>query len=549
MTVTSGEKSARDRFVSLAFCWGEILFEITDRYEILFAGGITEVLFGCPPESLVGRNFLDLMGIQAQQVTRAVLSHARHHNGRIQDLYVSVERFDRRTQICQIAGYYAGPEAGSPVGRYFLSLKLMPNAQLERTMSYADGFCDADSFCDMANEALARRRDAKLSLISIPDLQNLFGEMSRGEQRNIRLAISSFLHAQALDQEEAGTMGLGKYALVHADATNIDALRDELAALLASITEKDKVDVRTATVTGQDDVDPEDLAKGIVFAINQFKESAGHNLTLSSLNANFSELAEEAVKTVSLFRNVVAHSNFSIVFQPIVSLKNGSVHHYEVLSRFQGKFGESPYRYICFAEETGLISSFDFAVMLKTVDWVEKNIKNAKKPVIRMAVNMSGQSLLDPGYRQRVDELLGRKPWIKDYLIFELTESARVEDLQTADLYIQHLRGKGVPVCLDDFGAGAASFNYLSAMAVDVVKLDGAAVANTIGTARGRAFMKAMGSFCRELKVETIGEMIDSKEKMVFLQSCDIDFGQGYLFGKGELTPQDIAKQIAPLFG
>jgi len=543
--VSSGQQSARDRFVSLAFCWGEILFEITDRFEILFAGGVTEVLFGCQPESLTGKNFLDLLGVQARQVARTVLSHARHSNGRIQDLYVSVERFDHRGQICQIAGYYAEPEAGSPVGRYFLSLKLMPNAHLERTMSYADGFCDADSFCDMANEAMARRRDAKLSLISIPDLQNLFGEMSRGEQRNIRLAISSFLHAQALSQEEAGTMGLGKYALVHADATNIDALRDELAALLASITERDTVDVRTATITGQEDVDPEDLAKGIVFAINQFKETAGHNLTLSSLNANFSDLAEEAVKTVSMFRNVVTHSNFSIVFQPIVSLKDGSVHHYEVLSRFQGKFGESPYRYICFAEETGLISSFDFAVMLKTVDWLEKHAKGTS---IRMAVNMSGQSLLDDGYRQRVDELLGRKPWLKDFLIFELTESARVEDLQTADIYIQHLRSKGVPICLDDFGAGAASFNYLSAMAVDVVKLDGAAVANTIGTVRGRAFMKAMGSFCRELKVETIGEMVDSKEKMAFLQSCDIDFGQGYLFGKGELAPQNVAQDIAPLF-
>ncbi len=263
----------------------------------------------------------------------------------------------------------------------------MPNAHLERTMSHADGFCDADSFCDMANEAMARRRDAKLSLISIPDLQNLFGEMGRGEQRNIRLAISSFLHALALDQKEAETVGLGKYALVHSDATDIDNLRDELASLLSSITAHDNIDVRTATISGQEDVDPEDLAKGIVYAINQFKESEGQSLTLSLLNANFAELAEEAVKTVSLFRNVVAHSNFSIVFQPIVSLKDGALHHYEVLSHFQGKFGESPYRYICFAEKTGLISSFDFAVRQKTVDWLERN---GKIEGIRMAVNMSG---------------------------------------------------------------------------------------------------------------------------------------------------------------
>ena len=134
----------------------------------------------------------------------------------------------------------------------------MPNAHLKRTMSYANGFCDADSFCDMAAEAMAWRRDTKLSLISITDLQNLFGEMGRGEQRNIRLAISSFLHAQALDQKEAGTVGLGKYALVHSDATDIDNLRDELASLLSSITAHDNIDVCTATISGQEDIDPED---------------------------------------------------------------------------------------------------------------------------------------------------------------------------------------------------------------------------------------------------------------------------------------------------
>lgn len=539
------EKLARDRFVSLSFCWGEILFEISDSFHILFAGGLTEALFDAPPETLAGRNFLDLAGGPARTVVRTVLDRARDTGGRIQDLYISLERTGGRSQICQLAGYYAAPDAEHREGRFFLALKLMPNAHLEQALGYSDGFRDADSFCDMANEALARRRDAKLSLISIPDLQSLFGEMGRGEQRNIRLAISSFLHAHALNQEETGTMGLGKYALVHSETMDIEALREELAGLLAAITRQNEVDVRTATISGQDDVAADDLAKGIVFAINQFKESAGQGLTLSSLNANFAGLAEEAVKTVTLFRSVVEHSNFAIVFQPIVSLKDGTVHHYEVLSRFQGKFGESPYRYICFAEETGLISSFDFAVMLKTVDWLEAH---AQKNKLRMAVNMSGQSLLDPGYRARVDDLLKAKPWLKDRLIFELTESSRVEDLQSADLYIQHLRGKGVPICLDDFGAGAASFNYLSAMAVDVVKLDGVAVENTIGTTRGRAFMKAMGSFCRELKVETIGEMVDSKEKMAFLQGCGIDFGQGYLFGKGETTPQDIAAQIAPLF-
>lgn len=537
--MTQLSSAQRERFVSLAFCWGDILVELDCRFEIVFAGGLTEVLFGKTPGDLLSINLLDLVSGSTLTILRTTLNRARL-GGRIQDLYVALPRKDGPDQVCQIAGYYT---EGAP-GRFFLAIKLMPNAHFDQAVGYTDGFADADSFCDMANEALARRRDAKLSLISIPDLQTLFVEMGRGEQRSVRLAISSFLHAHALEHEDTGTMGLGKYALVHEDKLDIETLRTELAGLLATITRQDAVDVRAATIAGQEEVDPGDLAKGIVFAINQFKESAGSGLTLSALNANFSEFAEEAVKTVSLFRDTVEHSNFSVVFQPIVSLRDETIHHYEVLSRFNGRFGESPYRYICFAEETGLISSFDFAVIQKTVKWLETH---GCRKTYRMAVNMSGQSLLNPIYRQRIDDLLVEKPWVKERLMIELTESARVEDLQAADLYIQHLRGRGVPVCLDDFGAGAASFNYLGAMAVDVVKIDGAAIENTIGTLRGRAFMKAMGSFCSALNVQTVGEMIDSPEKAEFLRDCGIDFAQGYLYGKGEPIPSEIVAPVSML--
>lgn len=527
-----------ERFLSLAFCWGEILLELDDDFRIVFAGGLTEALFGKAPAELGGRDFLAQVGPTTRTLLRTALTRARL-GGRIQDLYVTLPRHDRHEQICQVAGYHSSDDRGE--SRFFLAVKLMPNAYFDQAVGYADGFADAESFCDMANEALSRRSDAKLTLISIPDLQSLFGELSRGEQRSIRLAISSYLSAHTLDHESAGTMGLGKYGLIHGENVDVNAIRDELAGLLATIARGQAVDVRAATIDGQEQVDPDDLAKGIVFAINQFKESAAEGLTLSALNANFAGFAEEAVKTVTLFRDTVGRSNFSIVFQPIVSLADGTIHHYEVLSRFNGRFGESPYRYICFAEETGLIADFDFTVIQKTVAWLERNGRNSDH---RFAVNMSGQSLVNPAYRQRVDELLQQKPWLKDRLMVELTESSRVEDLHAADLYIQHLRGRGVPVCLDDFGAGAASFNYLGAMAVDVVKLDGATIDNTIGSLRGRAFMKAMGSFCRALGVQTIGEMIDTPEKVAFLRECDIDFAQGFLFGKGETDPIDTVFEV-----
>ena len=75
-------------------------------------------------------------------------------------------------------------------------------------------------------------------------------------------------------------------------------------------------------------------------------------------------------------------------------------------------------------------------------------------------------------------------------LMFEITESSEIKDLDKVDGYIQELRGKGYPVCLDDFGAGAASFQYLHKLQVDGVKIDGAYVRNVLTSTRDATMVK-----------------------------------------------------------
>ena len=97
---------------------------------------------------------------------------------------------------------------------------------------------------------------------------------------------------------------------------------------------------------------------------------------------------------------------------------------------------------------------------------------------VSLAVNISGMSVDNAEYAKQLHALLDADSWLKHFMLFEITESARVADLKKANAFVQGLRGKGFHVCLDDFGAGAASFQYLSVLEVDVVKLDGSAVKN-----------------------------------------------------------------------
>src|SRR5262249_23086266 len=198
------------------------------------------------------------------------------------------------------------------------------------------------------------------------------------------------------------------------------------------------------------------------------------------------------------------------------------------------------YKYITFAEETGLINEFDIAMARKCVEWLRKN----RSDRVSIAVNISGMSVDNADYARQLHELLDADSWLNKFLVFEITESARVADLKKANTFVQALRNKGFHVCLDDFGAGAASFQYLSVLEVDVVKLDGSAVKNAMSAPKGRAFLKALTTLCKTMEVETIAEMVDSKEGLEFVRDCGVEYVQGFLFGKPDADPWSFIKKL-----
>ena len=148
------------------------------------------------------------------------------------------------------------------------------------------------------------------------------------------------------------------------------------------------------------------------------------------------------------------------------------------------------------------------------------------------AVNISGRSLSSPEFVRSLVELLGEFDEERKSILFEVTESAKLENLEEANRIIQALRKAGHIVCLDDFGAGVSAFQYLSALHVDLVKIDGSYVVDAISNKRSRALLKAMAGMCRDLGITTVAEMIEEEEVAVLVRDCGIDYGQGYLYGK-----------------
>ena len=521
--------SDRERFIAFSFCWAEAIIELDADRHITFAGGILPILTGKDPKSLKGVDVLDIIAEEDRPLAEQMLDTIARA-GRFDNIHLRFKGANGNSQPLVSSGY-RNPELEN---RYFLAFHIVGGLTADRSMKREgkEGLYDADSFGKMASKMLADGVDGadKMTLVELDGLAEASEDMDEAQRENLMGAVGSVLKMSSINGDAAAKLGEGKYGVVHGDGLDVDAMKSRISSLISNIApEAEGISVGSATIeTDGEGLTEEALTKGVIHAMNEFSKSQG-GVSLEALSGNMDDLVKDAMETAETFNRVVKKSDFRMAMHPIVGIEDGVIHHYEALARFQGKHGESPYKYITFAEETGLIGAFDLSVIDKVMAWIDENKDD--EYFASVAVNISGNSIVDKRYIDGLQERLKSNPWTQGKLIFELTESSRVEDLETANAFIQNLRGLGYPVCLDDFGAGAASFQYLSAIDVDVVKIDGPVVKNAEAIERGRAFLTALASFCRELGVETIAEMVDTTETVSFCHDCGIDFIQGFLFG------------------
>ncbi len=408
------------------------------------------------------------------------------------------------------------------------------------------GLYEGVSFPELAAKRIKRLQaggeKVKMSMVSMGGIANLQSRLDEDTGRSLMNTVSACLRAHSADGDTVARIDKDRYGLVHSAGLDLKVFEKELESVTRQVDPAGKgVSVESATISvGDNGIGEEDMAKSLLFVVNRIRESKGGEFAIKSLSSNLPALMSQAIESVEAFKTVIAKAAFNLAFQPIVDVHKGDIHHFEALVRFgpSTNGNSSPFRQITFAEEVGLIDQFDLEVVKKAIGWLSKWPRNTAR--YRLAVNVSGHSVGSDFYVSSLHSLLRENPWVQDKLLFEITESSRMTDLDQANDFIQGLRKVGYTVCLDDFGAGAASFQYLSALDVDVVKLDGSAIRNTFGGAKGRAFLSSLAALCQSLGVETIAEMVEKQDVLAYVRRCGIDYAQGYLFGEPSRNIKDF---------
>ncbi len=227
-------------------------------------------------------------------------------------------------------------------------------------------------------------------------------------------------------------------------------------------------------------------------------------------------------------RHAIAHDRFTLQFQPVVRLADDQVMHYEVLLRMIAEDGGliPPGAFINTAERFGLIEDIDLWVLERVI------ALQAERGACTLAVNVSGRHFGSTRVLEHITSAIRRHGADPRNLIFEITETAAVGNLDQAREFIEALHDIGARVALDDFGVGYASFQYLKHLPVDMVKIDGSFVRHLDRDPFDFRFIRAINDLARGLHMRTVAEFVESEQVRLLLKEMGVDMGQGYHLGR-----------------
>lgn len=290
-----------------------------------------------------------------------------------------------------------------------------------------------------------------------------------------------------------------------------------------------------------------DLLAAADLAMYQAKETGRGTWHLYSSEDQARERVHKLVYWKEKIEYANIHDRYLLYLQPIQTLHDGIIHHYEVLLRMQDEDGtiHTPGAFIRAAEHTGLIHKIDHLVLHKAIALAAK-INQAENRHIGLSINLSAHAFNDSELLPTIKQALAINQIDPGLLMFEITETAALDNLPGTRNLLHDLKQLGCGFVLDDFGVGFSSFYYLRELPVDAVKIDGSFIRNLASNPDDQILVSALCSVAKGFGKKITAEFVENKEVLAILNKLGVDFAQGYYVGTPtpaeKLFPDNKAK-------
>jgi EAL domain-containing protein (putative c-di-GMP-specific phosphodiesterase class I) len=503
------------RLLALAFTCADLLFEVNFEGDLVFATGATKTLTQRPEGDLIGYSAAKLFrpADAAQFMT-----------------FVKALRSGQRlgpTMLALATGEFAELSMfrlPSNLQRISCTLALSGARRFSFNGSIdpQTGLADPQAFLSTAESAKSEK--GVLALVNLPNLPEIVGKLSAAEAQALFAHIGETV--KSLHATAAGRLSETCFAVLADDSKSAETLATNIhdAAVDDGI-----LDLHIDSVVMPLDA-PNLTREQMLLAMRHVVERLADTEFSQTSNTNmvqvFNALVTETLERAMNFKKAIADDAFRIVFEPVVDLKNGKTAHFEVLTRFAQD--KPPAEMIQLAEAIGIVDALDLAVTAK----VFAALDSEPKSDYALAVNISGHTIATPSSFALFLGILQNKQSYAKRILIEVTESAEIRDLGSANAAIQSIRKMGYRVGIDDFGAGAASLQYLHNLEVDFVKFDGSLIRRLGESNRQDTLFRGLVDTCAKLGIKTTAEWIEDHNLFKRAKEIGCCLGQGRYFGE-----------------
>ncbi len=401
------------------------------------------------------------------------------------------------------------------------------------------GLANRVLFRDRLGEALLRTRSERhgiaILFIDLDGFKSVNDTLGHSIGDMLLNSVASDFQALMGEQDLIARLGGDEFAILHQCDETLSSVIHLAEHIIRAASRQRKIDSHLVTVGASVGIvtsfdrseDAEQLLKNADLAM--YRAKADGRGTYRIFNPDMDAKAQARRKLELDMRNALAHGEYEVFYQPLISLEHKRVAGFEALLRWTHpqRGPVSPADFIPLAEETGLIVQLGDWVMREAcrqaVQWPDH---------VRIAVNVSTVQFVRGNVVATVMSALAQSGLPAHRLEVEITESVLLEKTEQNIAILEQLRALGVRIAMDDFGTGYSSLGYLRRFRFDKIKIDQSFIRDIAEDAESSAIVNAIAKLGVSFGISTTAEGVETQEQLLRLVDEGCHEVQGWLFSK-----------------
>ncbi|MDI9243750.1 EAL domain-containing protein [Marinobacter sp. CHS3-4] len=395
---------------------------------------------------------------------------------------------------------------------------------------------NANAFFDQVREGLQKKRSYRLYGLRIRDLSNINDTLGLAFGDQVLCAVSERL-AQALPQDTEIARTGGREFLILSDSTNERDLEPQILALLDTakapiIINKTPFSLHCTIVSMRlpEDAEDTDQLRRRLNLTFELAQSNRHQITHYQPGRDEDHLRE--LQIISDLTAAIADKGLKMNYQPQLRMSDGQPLQVEALVRWiHPELGFiSPEEFIFLAEQSGQITDLTRYVLHQVAE--DAGHWHATGLDIGVAINLSALDLTRGNLASEVADAFSDWRLPMSRITLEVTESALMDDPESALGTLERLRDLGVHLSVDDFGTGYSSLSQLRKLPVQELKIDKSFVLQLNCEPQDQLIVKSTIDMAHGLDLKVVAEGIENRETWHLLKSWGCETGQGFYMSR-----------------